>query len=270
MYAAMLGALDEASADASIACVLVSGEGGIFTAGNDIGDFIKGAMSSASADESTAGGRFIRALARFEKPIVAAVEGQAIGIGTTLCFHCDLVYAAPSARFQMPFVNLGLVPEAGSSRLATMRFGVGKASEMLLLGEAFDAATAHEIGFVNAIVPAETLYAHAMEKAQALAATPAEAVRTLAARRAGSPLRAYGGRTRRILARAPLARSARGLHGVHGEGAGIKERPTLVRELDAASARSLGGGFAYSRLQRSRRLFWSLLRPGGIAPRLLR
>ena len=176
MYAAMLGALDEASADASIACVLVSGEGGIFTAGNDIGDFIKGAMSSASADESTAGGRFIRALARFEKPIVAAVEGQAIGIGTTLCFHCDLVYAAPSARFQMPFVNLGLVPEAGSSRLATMRFGVGKASEMLLLGEAFDAATAHEIGFVNAIVPAETLYAHAMEKAQALAAKPRAAL----------------------------------------------------------------------------------------------
>jgi enoyl-CoA hydratase/carnithine racemase len=123
----------------------------------------------------------IRTLARFEKPLVAAIEGQAVGIGTTLCFHCDLVYAAPSARFLMPFVNLGLVPEAGSSMLAPMRFGRARAAELLLLAEPFDAETAREIGLVNAIVPAEELRAHALSKARALAAKPRAAL--LATRR---------------------------------------------------------------------------------------
>jgi enoyl-CoA hydratase/carnithine racemase len=181
MYEALLAAFEAASADHGIAAILLGGEGGVFTAGNDIGDFLAGAQSAAKEDAPTPAGRFIRALSRFEKPLVAAIEGQAVGIGTTLCFHCDLVYAAPNARFLMPFVNLGLVPEAGSSLLAPMRFGRARAAEFLLLGEPFDATTAREIGLVNAIVPADQLRAHALGKAQALAAKPRVAM--LATRR---------------------------------------------------------------------------------------
>jgi enoyl-CoA hydratase/carnithine racemase len=180
MYAALSGALATASGDPDIAVVLFAGAGGVFTAGNDIVDFATRAQDPSGVEDSP-GGKFIRALARFDKPVVAAVEGNAVGIGTTLCFHCDLVYAAPSARFRMPFVDLGLVPEAGASRLAPMRFGPAKAAEYLLLGEAFDAETACEIGFVNAVTPAEYLFALAMEKAQALAAKPRAAM--LATRR---------------------------------------------------------------------------------------
>ena len=176
MYAALSGALETASGDDGIGCLVVSGEGGVFTAGNDIGDFLAGATAATQEAPSTPGGRFIRALARFEKPIVAAVQGQAVGIGTTLCFHCDLVYAAPDARFVMPFVDLGLVPEAGSSRLAPMRFGHARAAAMLLLGEPFGAEAAREMGFVNAVVPAEALREHALAKAKALAAKPRAAL----------------------------------------------------------------------------------------------
>jgi enoyl-CoA hydratase/carnithine racemase len=176
MYGALLAAFDAASGDDSLAAILLEGEGGVFTAGNDIGDFLAGAQTAARDGEVSPGGRFIRALARFEKPIVAAIEGQAVGIGTTLCFHCDLVYAAPNARFLMPFVNLGLVPEAGSSMLAPMRFGHARAAELLLLAEPFGAETAREIGLVNAILPAEQLRAHALAKARALAAKPRAAL----------------------------------------------------------------------------------------------
>src|ERR1700678_2676947 len=172
MYEALLGAFESAAGDEGVGALLLAGEGGVFTAGNDIGDFLAGAQSAAKKSLSTPGGRFIRALSRFEKPLVAAIEGQAVGIGTTLCFHCDLVYAAPNARFLMPFVNLGLVPEAGSSMLAPMRFGRARAAEMLLLAEPFGAETARELGLVNAVVPPEQLYAHALEKARALAAKP--------------------------------------------------------------------------------------------------
>jgi enoyl-CoA hydratase/carnithine racemase len=181
MYRALLAALDTASADAGIGAVLLSGEGGVFTAGNDIGDFLAGARAEPTDDAPSPGSLFIRALARFEKPLVAAIEGQAVGIGTTLCFHCDLIYAAPNARFLMPFVNLGLVPEAGSSMLAPLRFGRARAAEFLLLAEPFDAETAREIGLVNAVVPADQLFAHALEKARALAAKPRAAL--LATRR---------------------------------------------------------------------------------------
>jgi enoyl-CoA hydratase/carnithine racemase len=181
MYEALLAAFETASGDEGVGALLLSGEGGAFTAGNDIGDFLVSAQSAAKESASTPASRLIRALARFAKPLVAAIEGQAVGIGTTLCFHCDLVYAAPSARFLMPFVNLGLVPEAGSSMLAPMRFGRARAAEFLLLGEPFDAETAREIGLVNAIVPAEELRAHALAKARALAAKPRAAL--LATRR---------------------------------------------------------------------------------------
>ncbi len=179
MYFALRDALTTASAEESIAAVLICGEGGVFTAGNDIGDFLAGAQGASA--EASPGSVFIRAIARFDKPVVAAVEGPAVGIGTTLCLHCDLIYAAPSARFAMPFVNLGLVPEAGASLLAPARFGRSVSAEMLLLGETFDAARAHEIGLVNAVIPAEELRAYAMSKARALAAKPRAAL--LATRR---------------------------------------------------------------------------------------
>ncbi len=120
-------------------------------------------------------------MATFDKPLVAAIEGPAVGVGATLCFHCDLVYAAPSARFSMPFVNLGLVPEAGSSLLAPLRFGAAKAAEFLLLAEPFDAETACRLGLVNALLAPEALLPHALAKAQALAAKPRQAL--LASRR---------------------------------------------------------------------------------------
>ena len=155
---------------------------------------------------------------------MAAIEGPAVGIGTTLCFHCDLVYAAPSARFSMPFVNLGLVPEAGSSLLAPQRFGAAKAAEFLLLAEPFDAEAARDLGLVNAIVEPAALYAHALAKAQALAAKPREAL--LATRRLlrGDPDRSAGahGRGTAAVPRPPaFARSARGVSRVHAEGEGV-------------------------------------------------
>jgi enoyl-CoA hydratase/carnithine racemase len=116
-----------------------------------------------------------------KKPLVAAVDGLAVGIGTTLLFHCDLVYATPEARFQTPFVNLGLVPEAGSSLLAPLRLGRAKAAELLMLAEPFDANEARALRLVNALVPQAELMAHAMAKAAALAAKPRAAL--LATRR---------------------------------------------------------------------------------------
>jgi enoyl-CoA hydratase/carnithine racemase len=177
MYQALVDAFTQASRDETIGALLLRGKEGVFTAGNDIADF----LALAGAAEVSPGMVFIRTLASFEKPLVAAVEGPAIGIGTTLCFHCDLVYAAPSARFQMPFVNLGIVPEAGSSLLVPQRFGYAKAAEFILLAESFDAAVARDLGLVNAIVEPGELYAHALAKAQALAAKPRDAL--LATRR---------------------------------------------------------------------------------------
>ena len=176
MYRGLREALVTASADAAIGAVVVTGAGGSFCAGNDIGDFLAENARQSEGARSGPGGEFIRTLARFDKPLIAAVEGPAVGVGTTMCLHCDLVYAAPSARFAMPFVNLGLVPEAGSSLLVPRRFGMGVASEWLLLGDALDAARAREIGFVNAVVAAEDLKAHALSKARALAAKPRAAL----------------------------------------------------------------------------------------------
>jgi len=177
MYRALIAALAQASEDESIGAVLLRGKDGVFTAGNDIGDFLE----LAGRAEASPGTLFIKALATFEKPLVAAIEGPAIGIGTTLCFHCDLVYVAPSARFQMPFVDLGLVPEAASSLLAPQRFGYAKAAQFIMLAESFDAVAARDLGLVNAIVEPGELYSHALAKAQALAAKPRQAL--LATRR---------------------------------------------------------------------------------------
>jgi enoyl-CoA hydratase/carnithine racemase len=178
MYEALIEAFDAAERDAGVGALVLSGKGGVFTAGNDIADFLAVAMHEAGEFPAW---RFVSKLAEFEKPLVAAVDGLAIGVGTTLCFHCDLVYATPEARFQMPFVDLGLVPEAGSSLLAPQRFGRAKAAEFLLLAEPFGAEEALRLGLVNAVLPQGELLPNAIAKAAALAAKPREAL--LATRR---------------------------------------------------------------------------------------
>lgn len=174
MYETMIAAFDEADGDARIGAIVLRGADGVFTSGNDIGDFI----ASAQTPDEMPAWRFVERLAALETPLIAAIEGLAIGIGTTLILHCDLVYAAPDALFKMPFVDLGLVPEAGSSLLLPQRIGLAKASEFLMLGESFDAAEADRLGLVNSIVPNADLYAHAAARAQALAAKPGAAVAT--------------------------------------------------------------------------------------------
>src|SRR5579859_2852641 len=161
MYAAMTEALEAAGRDDAVRAVLIRGEGGSFTSGNDLGDF----MQSPPTDENSPVLRFLAKLSAFDKPLVAAVEGHAIGIGTTMLLHCDLVYAAPSARFQLPFVNLALVPEAASSFLLPRLAGHVHAAELLFFGEPFDAATARDLGIVNAV--ADDVTAHARGRVRA-------------------------------------------------------------------------------------------------------
>ncbi|MDO6414441.1 enoyl-CoA hydratase [Sphingomonas sp. BIUV-7] len=170
MYRSMTEALQTASTDPQIRAVLFTGEGGAFTAGNDLGDFLNGPDGAMPAFA------FIRALAAFEKPLVASVRGLAVGIGTTMLFHCDLVYASPDARFTMPFVNLGVVPEAAASLLAPQRLGHAKASAMLLLGEPMDAKTADTVGLVTALVVEAELDDVARAKAAALCLKPPAAL----------------------------------------------------------------------------------------------
>jgi enoyl-CoA hydratase/carnithine racemase len=178
MYEALIEAFEAAERDPGVGAFVLSGKGGVFTAGNDIADFL--AVASRAGGDFPAW-RFVSKLAEFEKPLVAAVDGLAVGVGTTLLFHCDLVYATPEARFQMPFVNLGLVPEAGSSLLAPQRFGRAKAAQFLLLGEPFGAEEAHALGLVNALAPKAELLTLAMGRAAELAAKPRAAL--LATRR---------------------------------------------------------------------------------------
>lgn len=172
MYDTLTAALRDAAARPAIRAVLIGAEGDAFTAGNDIKDFL--AMAGGLQDAPPAG--FINAIATFGKPLVAAVQGAAVGVGTTLLLHCDLVYASPAATFSVPFVDLGLVPEAGSSLLLPQRMGQARAAALLLLGEAMDASAALVAGLVTAVVPAEDLHAHALAKARKLAAKPAAAL----------------------------------------------------------------------------------------------
>lgn len=181
MYRAMTAALADASARPEIGVVLFTASGDAFCAGNDLQDFMKGPEGAEAAFA------FISAIAAFDKPLVAAVQGLAVGVGTTMLFHCDLVYASPDARFTMPFVGLGLVPEAGSSLLAPALMGQAKAAAMLLLGEPMDAASADRSGLVTAVVPAGTLYDHALAKAAALMRQPPEALRATRRLMKGDP-----------------------------------------------------------------------------------
>lgn len=172
MYVAMIAAIEAADADSETAAVVISGGEGVFTAGNDIGDFLAAAGDIRQAPAF----RFIRAIASCATPLVAAVDGLAIGVGATMLLHCDLAFASPRSRFRMPFVELALVPEAASSLLLPHRIGMAKASEFLLLGEGFDAAEAHRLGLLNAMVGETDLLGHAMAKAQKFAAMPREAL----------------------------------------------------------------------------------------------
>ncbi|MEY3215653.1 MAG: 1,2-epoxyphenylacetyl-CoA isomerase [Pseudomonadota bacterium] len=168
MYAAMADAVAQAGADPSVRVVVFQGHESIFSAGNDIGDFLN---QPPSTQESPVF-RFLRGIATFEKPLLAAVAGPAVGIGTTMLFHCDLVYAGDNAAFSMPFVNLGLCPEAASSLLAPRMFGYHRAAEALLMGEPFFAEAAQEVGLVNRVVPPTEVNGYAQAQARKLAAKP--------------------------------------------------------------------------------------------------
>jgi enoyl-CoA hydratase/carnithine racemase len=173
MYEAAVEALDRAARDESVRVVLFHGVGGHFTAGNDLAEFAGNPPTSTESPVF----RFLRGLAAAEKPIVAAVEGHAVGIGTTMLLHCDLAYAAPSAKLRMPFVDLALVPEGASSLLVPRMVGLPKASELLLLAEAFSGDEAAAYGFVTRTAPEGEVLAFARQKALALAAKAPAAVR---------------------------------------------------------------------------------------------
>lgn len=173
MYRALIAALAVANHDDAIRAVVFAGAGDDFTAGNDLADF-RDVIDNIEAFPAL---HFVRAVAVFEKPMIAAVKGDAVGVGATLLFHCDLVYAAPDARLRMPFIDLGLVPEAGVSLLAPHRLGIARAVQYLLLGEAFSGEDAFRFGLANALAPASQVIERARDAAQRLAAKPAQALR---------------------------------------------------------------------------------------------
>ena len=173
MYQAIADMLHEAEHSDAIRAVLISGVPGVFTAGNDLHDF----LHNPPNDERAAVQQVILALARATVPLVAAVDGLAVGIGTTMLLHCDFVYASPAARFVLPFTNLGLVPEAGSSMLLPRLVGHRRAAELLMLGEPFDGETAVELGIANALIPSDQVLDKAWSTAQSLAAKPRSALR---------------------------------------------------------------------------------------------
>ena len=173
MYLGMIDALKQADADPDVRLVLITGTQDCFTAGNDLADF-----ANAKPGETSPAILYLQMLAAAQKPVVAAVGGVAVGIGTTMLLHCDLVYAASDARFQLPFVNLGLCPEAASSVLLPGLMGHRRAAELLFFGEPFTAAIAHDLGIVNAVVSGDELLATATAKARQLAEKPPAALRT--------------------------------------------------------------------------------------------
>lgn len=174
MYDAMASALTGAKMAPGIHCILIKGAPGAFCAGNDLEEFRQAAESGEGLDDSVL--RFLYAIASCEKPIVAAVNGLAIGIGTTMLLHCDYVVASKDARFATPFVNLGLVPEAASSLLAPRLMGPRHAFALLVMGEPLDAQGAMAAGLINAIAENADVDQRALEAAQKIAKLPPEAV----------------------------------------------------------------------------------------------
>ena len=170
MYGELAKGLNEAAGDFALRCVVITSEGDHFTAGNDIKDF----MDNPPTDEDSDVGVFLGALLNFPKPLIAVVKGNAVGVGTTMLLHCDVVVASPTANFSMPFTSLGLVPEAGSSFLFPQLVGYQRAAKIFFTGEAFGADEAKEMGLVASIAP--DAYGEAMKIAQQIATQPPQAI----------------------------------------------------------------------------------------------
>ena len=173
MYTAMAEALIAANTDLAVRAVLITGQPGCFTSGNDLEDF----MQRPPQGEESPVARFMQALLACEKPVVAAVTGAAVGIGATLLLHCDLVYVSDEARLAMPFVSLGLVPEFASSLIIPALMGHARAAEKLMLGEPFSGSDAVDCGIANAVLPAAEVVNHARRMAERFNALPPSAVR---------------------------------------------------------------------------------------------
>ena len=177
MYQAMTDALKAARDDAAVRAVLITGQPGVFTSGNDIEDFMTRAPGQGTDTMDSPVFQFLRALREFDQPVVAAVTGAAVGIGTTLLLHCDFVYVSDEARLAMPFVALGLVPEFASSLLVPQLMGHRRAAEKLLLGDPFTPEQAVECGIANAVLPAGEVLMHARRVAERFNSLPPGAVR---------------------------------------------------------------------------------------------
>jgi len=175
MYEAMAAAIEDASSGDSVRCILIAGAPEVFCAGNDLNDFVTMARSGGLGEQII---RFLHALARCEKPMVAAVAGAAVGVGTTMLLHCDQVIAADTAVLMTPFVSLGLLPEAGSSLIAPRLMGHARAFSLLVMGKPLTAEEARDAGIVNHVLPADELDAHAFNVARDIAALPPESVTT--------------------------------------------------------------------------------------------
>jgi len=173
MYAAMAQALTQADSDPAVRVVTVTGSADSFTSGNDVADFL---ANNAAVSEDLPVGAFLTSIACLKKPLIAGVNGMAIGIGVTMLLHCDLVYAADAATFQMPFTNLGVVPEAASSQLLPQMVGYHRAAELMLFGERIDARRALEIGLVNRVCAGSELTEILRSRAAALAAKPPSSI----------------------------------------------------------------------------------------------
>src|SRR5262245_56831752 len=174
MYEAMTAAFERANVDGSVRCVLIAGVPGAFSAGNDLTDFLKAAESTGGLNRPAL--RFLSALIRCNKPMVAAVSGVAVGVGTTMLFHCDFVVAGSDAYFSTPFVSLGLIPEAASSLLAPRPMGPRRALELLVMGRPLNATHAKEVGIASIVVAPEDVDDEGLKAAREIAALPAGAV----------------------------------------------------------------------------------------------
>ncbi len=175
MYWAIADAIERANDDDQVRVILIYGSDDCFCSGNDIADFIS---KDIDQYEEVPANRFLKSLMRAKKPLIAAVAGPAVGVGTTMLLHCDMVYAADNCKFKLPFVQLGVVPEAASSLLLPRLVGHQKAAELLMLGESFDAETAVEVGLVNKVIR-QSVIAHAKSVALQLAKLPPQSVQTI-------------------------------------------------------------------------------------------
>src|SRR3954449_284281 len=176
MYRGMSDAIDKAQNNPLVRCIIITGGSGVFTAGNDLEDFLRAGSAGDNAVRTSAATKFLYSLAHNVKPIIAAVDGVAIGIGTTMLFHCDYVLASTTATFATPFIHLGLVPEGASSLLMPRTMGHQRAFATLVMGHTVTADEAREAGFVNPVVAPGHTEAEARKAAREICALPAEAV----------------------------------------------------------------------------------------------